>query len=173
MNRIPNWAKIIFGIVTLIFSVVLYDKIIEAATLIFDSGYDMYNLRSQAGNSVAEHYYQLHGAIYACFGKIIKELALVIPFTGIVMAFISIYPVVKENKDKIKNKIDTIKNTTQCVAHMVSQEAENVQTPTSKFEYAPEPVSEPTHEDVFCANCGERVSKEMDFCTRCGNKMNK
>ena len=177
MNKIPGWAKIIFGIASLVFSIVLYDKISDIAELIMAFGADMSDLRSQSGNSVAEHYYQLHGLIYACFGRIIEVISWVIPFMGIAIVFASIYPVIKDNKNKIKNKMNAIKNTTQQVVQIVSQDTEKMPAPASAPTSAPASAPAPAHttacssENVFCKKCGAKISAGMDFCTHCGNKI--
>jgi len=50
--------------------------IAPAADEIINAGRDMFRIRSVAGNTIDESYYQAHGEIYMYMGRIIKALAI-------------------------------------------------------------------------------------------------
>ena len=167
-KKFPTWARIISSIIVFFSSIGIYATVSSAGKEMIEYGNEMARLRSQSGTSVAEHYYQLHGEIYAALGSAIANGIAVVLIVGIAITLWLIYPVIVEHKSQIKNKAIELKDTTQRVAQAISNEAANAHT--KKIEPVTTDTEESNTNKLFCTQCGAAISAGTVFCTQCGHK---
>ena len=162
-KKIPNWLRIVAAVIILFSSIGIYASVRDAGSSMAEAGDRMSRLSSVNGNTVAEHYYKLHGQVYEAMGSAIANSIAIVLIAGIVISAWLICPVIIEHKSDIKKKATEVRDTTHRVAQAIKNE--NPATTTSH---------ETTHSAAsvpICTNCGATLSPGTVFCTQCGNKV--
>ena len=130
-------------------SIGVYICVTESGKMIEEYGNEMSILRSQAGTSIAEYYYRLHGEIYSCLGSAIQNIMGLFLIAGIIISFFlvpEIFQIIKIKKNKEKNS-------------SISQEIViNQQESSSQL--------------ISCNNCGTNVNPKFEYCPNCGQPIN-
>lgn len=149
----------------------------SAARGIIEAGEDMSYIRSVGGNSINESYFQAHGYIYICIGKILMSLSIL---SCLVAGFVSgwiIKPIVDLQKSQkmvgeIKEKVVSIQpiNKPEAPVNEVKQEQEMIQASVQENMVTQE-VVQVTSDTKYCTECGAQNDKDALFCRSCGTKL--
>ncbi len=104
----PSWFKLLSALFIFLSSFSVSNLIFSAASSMKHAGVEMSHLLSKGGNSLAEHYYRLHGEIYASLSLAIEGCALLVFCIGIVTTswlVCSAVITIKKEKEFLKKNI--------------------------------------------------------------------
>lgn len=149
----------------------------SAARGIIEAGEDMSYIRSVGGNSINESYFQAHGEIYICIGKILMSLSIL---SCLVAGFVSgwiIKPIVDMQKSQkmvseIKDKVASIQPINKPVVPVTEVKCEQeIIQPNVQENIAPSEKAVVTSDVKYCTECGAQNDKDALFCRSCGTKL--
>ncbi len=93
-GKISGYMRLLFAFLIFFSSLGVYHTVMMAGKNMIVYGNEMASLTSKAGTSLAEHYYRLHGEIYAALGSAIANSVAIVLISGIFISFLLVYPIV-------------------------------------------------------------------------------